>query len=79
MADDDGDNGDNGFHPGGTPTTKMFVRIHSREGANLRGAGKLVTGVLKAAAVAPESPAAAGVELTKTLVEAVGDKDEDKD
>jgi hypothetical protein len=71
-------NGNNGpgYHPGGTPNTAMFNKIHSRN--NDGRFGKLVGGVLEAAALGPENPAAAAVTMTKTLIEAANDKDEDE-
>jgi hypothetical protein len=36
------DNNDDDFHPVGTPTTRMFQHLHSREGANGGGIGAAI-------------------------------------
>jgi hypothetical protein len=80
MGNNGNGNGGPGYHPGGTPNTAMFNKIHSRNNdGRFGGAGRLVGGLMKAAAVAAESPAAAAFEMGKTLIEAASDKDEDED
>jgi hypothetical protein len=80
MANGTGNNGGPGYHPGGTPNTAMFNKIHSRNNDGRFGAAaRLVGGILESAALAPENPAAAAVTMTKTLVEAAeSSKDDDE-
>jgi hypothetical protein len=71
---------DNGYHPGGTPTTRMFQHLHSREGGN--GAAladtvaNTVIGVLTEADPVGGAIAGGAYAVAKSLAERRKDKDD---